>query len=71
MLVNIKQLQDAIDYINEVNSQKLQDLTWFDPVTGKVIPVNPKHIDEWKFVGLNNVDFYKEGLKFEVKYEDE
>jgi hypothetical protein len=58
MIVDVKRLQEAVDYIAIVNSVNLDQIEWRKD--NKQIHVEPETIDEWRFVGLSNVTFAKQ-----------
>ncbi len=55
MNVSTEKLQEALDYIREINSHELSDLTW-DGKTSNDIAVNIS-AEDFQYVGLNNVSF--------------
>jgi hypothetical protein len=55
MIVDLQKLQDAVDYITIVNSVDLDQIEWRR--NNKQVHVEPELIEEWKFMGLNNVTF--------------
>jgi len=55
MEVNINRVLDILSELKEINDTKLDDIEWIKD--GKVIPVTQEMIDEYKFIGLNNVGF--------------
>jgi len=63
MIVDINELREHLNYINKVNKHNLSEITFMKD--GKVLDVSNDDIDEFKFIGLNNVYFvthYKEWL---------
>lgn len=54
-IVDLQKLQEAVDYITSVNSIDLNQIEWHRD--NKLVHIEPELIDEWKFVGLNNVSF--------------
>ena len=60
MRVNIERLLALKKELNEINFQHLEDIEWcFD---GELVEIPEKNIEEWKFIGLNNVDFITTGF---------
>ena len=65
MKVNIEDLLALKKELNEINFQHLEDIEW--DLDGELVEIPEKNIEEWKYIGLNNVDFittefYKEEL---------
>lgn len=50
---DILEIKNALWSINRVKD--LSDIQWF--YDGKLVDVQESDVDEWKFTGLNNVDF--------------
>ena len=55
MKVNINRVLDLLSELNKINEAKLNDITWVKD--GKEISVSQEMIDEYEFIGLNNVGF--------------
>ena len=55
MKVNINRVLDILSELNEINEAKLNDIQWIKD--GKEIEVTQELIDEYKFIGLNNIGF--------------
>lgn len=60
--VNVKILEKHIDYINNINSKDLIDIDFY--YNRKKMKIDSKYIKEWKFIGLNNVDFIRSIIGF-------
>jgi hypothetical protein len=60
MKVQLGELLKAIKYIREINQCELKDIRWIAGDTE--ILIDKKDIEEWGFIGLNNIDFAKEKL---------
>ena len=55
MEVDINRVLDILSELNEINNAKLEDIQWVRD--GRNIEVNQEMIDEYEFIGLNNVGF--------------
>jgi len=55
MDVNIDRVLQILEELNEINKTKLNDINWIKD--GNTISVTQDMIDEYEFVGLNNVGF--------------
>lgn len=55
MEVNINRVLDILDELNKINEAKLEDITWIKD--DHEIVVNQEMIDNFEFIGLNNVGF--------------
>lgn len=53
--VDIGELMAAQAVLDRVNTIKLEEIQWVDK--GVVLNIDPRDIQEWKFVGLSNTDF--------------
>ena len=65
MKVEIEEIMRIHDRLGEINSEDLSNIVF--TLNGEEVDINPKHIKDFKFVGLNNVDFirtefYKNGF---------
>jgi hypothetical protein len=60
MNVYLSELLRTIKYIKEINQCELKNIRWINGDTE--ILIDKKDIDEWSFVGLNNIDFAKQYL---------
>ncbi len=62
MNIELKEIAELVDRINEINKLDLNDTV----ITrnGVVIDASEYHtsIAEWKYIGLNNLDFLKDFL---------
>lgn len=54
--VNYDAMMRLLKTKGEVNSFKLEDIEWVRD-DGTVIQVDPKIIEDWKFVGMTNISF--------------
>jgi len=54
LCVDVADIREAQGVLARINRVQLQDIQW--ECDGKVIPVTPEEIEEWKFIGLNNTD---------------
>lgn len=52
MKVDINKFREAIVFIREIDSVKLQDITWFDGQT--TYQISDEHLEHWRFIGLSN-----------------
>lgn len=55
MRVDYEEISKMAERRGEINRTPLEEIVWYRD--GKEIPINPKWIEEWKFTGLNHVDF--------------
>lgn len=55
MQVNIDRVLSILEELNEINEAKIEKIQWFKD--GKELIVNQEMIDEYEFVGLNNIGF--------------
>lgn len=55
MLVKIEDVIAARKFLSSVNDVSLEDLELWK--NGQKVDVCPRVVNEWKFVGLSNVDF--------------
>ena len=53
--IDIDWLLRLCDQRADVNSLKLEDIRWMRE--GKEVQIAPKLVEDFKFLGLNNVDF--------------
>lgn len=65
MIVKISEITAITNRLREINSVNLSDIIFVDD-SGNTIEIEKEYIDEFKFIGLNNVDFitsefYKKG----------
>jgi hypothetical protein len=60
MKVDIEQVKAYRKYLSEVNDIPLEELQLFE--NGVQIEINPAIAEEWRFVGLCNVDFIMEEI---------
>ncbi len=58
--VDLKRLQDAVDYIDQINKTPLHQIAWYRD--GVYVPVRQTWVTEWRLVGLNNRDFARQYL---------
>lgn len=69
--VRISEIWDMVNRQREINRQDLTNIDFVDD-NGKVIKVDKKIVDEFRFCGLNNCDFitsefYKTGFEKDGK----
>ena len=55
MNVDVKKLQDALDYIKAINECDLNEILW-DGNKSSEVAINVT-VEDFKFMGLNNVNF--------------
>ena len=70
MTIEIEEILRLKERLREINDQDLNHITFTE--NGQKLEINPKHIDEFLFTGLNNVDFittefYKHGFENDEK----
>ena len=68
MIVNIEDILKMREQLNKINNADLRDIDFFFEDTLLTIP--QERIDEWVFIGLNNVDFITTGFYKDGEYED-
>lgn len=56
--IDLEKLRECIEYIKNVNNQDLDNIEVFE--NGQFRYINPEAIKEWSYVGLNNVEFFKD-----------
>jgi len=66
MTVSILEIFELKTRINEINRTNLSDITFTDEF-GKPIIMNKTLIEDWRFIGMNNVDFIMTGFYKEKK----
>ena len=57
MKINIERLNDILGYIALINSRPLSEIELYQH--GHKVEVSAEAMEQWKFIGLNNVDFIK------------
>ena len=55
MKVNIERILELTEELKCINRQDLSDIEFYK--NGKKLVIDPKIIEDFEFVGLNNVDF--------------
>ncbi len=65
MQVKISEILELKKRIREINNTNLKKIEFLDD-DGNVVEINPKFVEEFRFVGLSNcdfieTDFYKTG----------
>jgi len=55
MEVNINRVLEILEELKVINEAKLKDIEWIKD--GQKLTVNQEMVDEYEFVGLNNVGF--------------
>lgn len=55
MIVNLEEFDSMMRYRRIINQTDLDDIQWMR--NGEEIKVTPDILEEWKFIGLSNVDF--------------
>jgi len=55
MRVYVEEVQKMMEYRKSINDQDLKDIEWY--AGGVKIEIGDKEIEEFKFTGLNNLDF--------------
>lgn len=58
MNVHLERLQELLAELDEMNNVSLQDIKWFK--NGEQIYVTDEDIQEWRFIGLSNVQFARQ-----------
>lgn len=59
--ISLYEIKTMLKQINEINKTPLEDITFLNK-NGKPIKINNKIIADFKFIGLNNIDFIKSGF---------
>jgi len=64
MIVNIERILELKEELRKINEVELSEIEFHK--NGTKLEIDPKNIEDWAFVGLNNVDFittqsYKRG----------
>ncbi len=64
MIVNIERILKLKEELRKINEVELSEIEFHE--NGKKLEIDQKNVDDWAFVGLNNVDFittqsYKRG----------
>ena len=54
--ITLFELEECKKFINKINNEDLHNIELYDEHTG-LIEFTYKEIEEWKFTGLNNIDF--------------
>lgn len=73
MQVKISEILQLTGQIREINKPELNEIEFLDD-DGNVVQINPKFVEEFRFIGLSNCDFitsefYKTGYDYEVVHE--
>ena len=55
MIVNIERIYELKEELRKINEAELSDIEFHE--NGKKLEIDPKNIEDWAFVGFNNVDF--------------
>jgi len=55
MRVDIEKIREMQEYRGQINELDLKDIEWYEK--GKKIEHSSEEIEEFKFTGLNNIDF--------------
>lgn len=58
-LLDVNKIRELKRQINEVNMLLLDDCEFVED--GKPVTICPKVLEEWRFTGMNNVDFVTSG----------
>lgn len=56
MIVNIRKLKEAKEYLWNIDNTPFEKIIWTDGEYNE-LTVNPLEIEDWKFIGLNNSDY--------------
>ena len=64
MIIDINELLQMEAKRKEINDIPIEDIQWQDGE--KMIPISPELLNEWKFIGLSNINlittgYYKNG----------
>lgn len=55
MKVNIERIKELRAELNEINSVDIEDIEFYE--NGEKVDVPQEHINNWRFIGLNNIEF--------------
>ena len=55
MNIDLNDLIKWLEFKKSINSEDLKNIQWLKD--GKPVYVPPEAIDEWKYVGLSNIEF--------------
>lgn len=58
MNAHLGRLRELLAELDEMNNVSLQDIKWFK--NGEQIYVTDEDIQEWRFIGLSNVQFARQ-----------
>jgi len=62
--IDVDELEKCLAYLQVINQADLKKLAWVRK--GKRVKVPKIYIEEWKYVGLSNLDFYRTEIKNNV-----
>jgi len=60
MKVDIEKVRELKRQLDEINSVPIEDIEFFE--NGKRVEFDKDVVADWKFIGLNNVDFITSGF---------
>lgn len=55
MQVDLRELRKVLDYLRSINKEDINNIEW--TLDGQIVHIDQRDINQWRFVGLNNVDF--------------
>jgi hypothetical protein len=56
LIVDLDELDRVRAYLKTINDADLAEIKWVRG--GQTVHIHPLSVEDWKFCGLNNVDFY-------------
>jgi len=59
MIVNINELLELKEKLNEINSIPLEEIEFYE--NGELVEIPEELLEQWDYIGLNNVDFITTG----------
>lgn len=68
MQIDINEVIRHIEWRKGINSIPLEKIEWIKD--GQKIQISQEVIDNWKFTGLNNIDFINTGAYLEKNLDD-
>jgi hypothetical protein len=75
LIVKLSDIVEMKRRLKEINDEKLDNIDFVSD-EGNLIKVNPQYMEDWKYIGLNNVDFvmtdfYRTGYVDEIQSKDQ
>ena len=72
--ISIQEIESLQKRMTEINEPNLSDIEFTD--NGEIVEIDPKILSDYKFTGLNNMDFinsgfYKTGFDIEIDVQND